>query len=81
MPFGLKNAPATFQRLIDNVLPDEINKICVVYLDDILIFSTSLQEHISNIERVFEMLRRANLRIQINKCNFFQGKHYIWDMY
>lgn len=71
MPLGLKNAPATFQRLINYVLRDLINKICVVYLDDILVFSTSLQEHVSNIERVFRKLREANLRIQINKCKFF----------
>lgn len=71
MPFGLKNAPATFQRLINLVLREYINKICVVYLDDILIFSTSFQEHIINIGKVFEKLREANLKIQINKCKFF----------
>lgn len=61
MPFGLKNAPATFQRLINHVLRDVINKICVVYLDDILIFSTSYEEHICNLNKVFEKLRNANL--------------------
>lgn len=71
MPFGLKNAPATFQRLINYVLRDLINKICVVYLDDILIFSTSFQEHLCNIDKVFRKLREANLKIQINKCKFF----------
>lgn len=71
MPFGLKNAPATFQRLINHVLREFINKICVVYLDDILIFSTSFQEHITNIKKIFQRLREANLKIQINKCTFF----------
>lgn len=71
MPFGLKNAPATFQRLINSVLREHINKICVVYLDDILIFSTSFQEHLVNIRKVFKKLREANLKIQINKCKFF----------
>lgn len=71
MPFGLKNAPATFQRLINNVLREFINKICVVYLDDILIFSTSFQEHVNNIRSIFRKLREANLKIQINKCTFF----------
>lgn len=70
MPFGLKNSPSTFQRLINFVLKDFVNKICVVYLDDILIFSTSLDEHICSIKKVFERLREANLKLQINKCNF-----------
>lgn len=71
MPFGLKNAPATFQRLINKVLYGLINRVCVVYMDDILVFSTSMQEHVSNIRMVFDRLREARLRIQINKCNFF----------
>lgn len=71
MPFGLKNAPATFQRLINSILREHINKICVVYLDDILIFSTSLQEHVDNVNKIFSALRKANLKIQIDKCNFF----------
>lgn len=45
MPFGLKTAPATFQRLMNTILKEYPNKICLVYLDDIVIFSTSLQEH------------------------------------
>ncbi|GBP10217.1 Retrovirus-related Pol polyprotein from transposon 297 [Eumeta japonica] len=52
MPFGLKTAPATFQRLMNHVLKDYINKICLVYLDDVIIFSTSLQEHINSIKLV-----------------------------
>lgn len=71
MPFGLKNAPATFQRMINYALRDHINKTCVVYLDDILIFSTSLQEHINSINEIFDKLRIYNLKIQIDKCNFF----------
>lgn len=71
MPFGLKNAPATFQRMMNYVLRDYINKICVVYLDDILIFSTSIQEHIDSIYKIFERLRKYNLKLQIDKCKFF----------
>lgn len=73
MPFGLKNAPSTFQRLMNYILREYINKICVVYMDDILIFSTSFDEHVSSLNRIFETLRRANLKIQIDKCDFAQN--------
>jgi len=54
MPFVLKNAPATFQRAMNYVLRDEINNSCLVYLDDIIIFGTSLQEPVGNIRKVFK---------------------------
>ena len=73
MPFGLKNAPSTFQRLVNDVLKEFINKTCVVYMDDILIFSTSFQEHIVSIKRIFEAIRKYNLKIQINKCSFAEN--------
>lgn len=72
MPFGLKNAPSTFQRLINTVLRQHINKICVVYMDDILIFGTSLEEHICNINSVLSTLRQANLKVQPDKCDFLK---------
>lgn len=72
MPFGLKNAPSTFQRVMDEVLKDLQNKICMVYMDDIIIFSTSLQEHIQNLKLVFNKLREAQLRIQLDKCEFLR---------
>lgn len=72
MPFGLKNAPATFQRLMNDILRDFINKICIVYLDDILIFSTTLEEHESSLNKIFTKLREHNLKIQIDKCSFMK---------
>lgn len=72
MPFGLKNAPATFQRMMNEVLREYINKCCVVYLDDILIFSTSLQEHLVAIRKIFEKLAEHNLKIQVDKCSFLK---------
>lgn len=72
MPFGLKNAPSTFQRVMDEVLKDLQNKICMVYMDDIIIFSTGLQEHIQNLKLVFSKLREARLKIQIDKCEFLR---------
>lgn len=72
MPFGLKNAPATFQRVMDNVLREHIGVRCLVYMDDIIIYSTSLQEHLINLKKVLETLRKYNLKIQLDKCEFLQ---------
>lgn len=72
MPFGLKNAPATFQRVMDNVLRGLQGHICLVYMDDIIIFSTSLQEHMVNLTKVFKRLRETNLKIQLDKSEFLQ---------
>lgn len=72
MPFGLKNAPATFQRLMNTILKDYINKICLVYLDDIIILGTSLQEHTENVIKIFKKLREHNLTIQLDKSEFFR---------
>ncbi|GBP15563.1 Retrovirus-related Pol polyprotein from transposon 17.6 [Eumeta japonica] len=72
MPFGLKNAPSTFQRVMDNVLRELVGRICLVYLDDIIIFATSLQEHINNLELVFERLRNSNFKIQLDKSEFLR---------
>lgn len=72
MPFGLKNAPATFQRVMDHVLRDLIGKCCLVYMDDIIIFSTSLQEHLVNLSRVLQALEKVNLKIQLDKSEFLK---------
>lgn len=72
MLFGLKNAPASFQWMMNEVLHDLINNICVVYLDDILVFSTSLSEHITSLRAIFQRLSEYNLKVQIDKCNFFK---------
>lgn len=72
MPFGLKNAPATFQRVMDNILKGIQNELCLVYMDDIIIFSVSLQEQIQNLRKVFDRLRNANFKIQIDKSEFFR---------
>ena len=70
MPFGLKNAPPTFQRVMDNVLKDLIGTVCLVYLDDVTVYSTLLQEHMLNLKKVFERLRESNFKIQLSKCKF-----------
>lgn len=72
MPMGLKNSPSTFQRVMDNILQGLQNVICIVYLDDILVFSTSLQEHITNLKIIFQRLRDSNFKIQMNKTEFLK---------
>lgn len=72
MPFGLKNAPATFQRVMDTILRGLINNICLVYLDDIIILSTSLQEHMTSLKEIFNRLRDAGLKIQLDKLEFIK---------
>lgn len=72
MPFGLRNSPATFQRCMDNILRGIQNEICLVYLDDIIIFSTSLQEHIHRLRQVFDRLRQYQFKIQLDKSEFLR---------
>lgn len=72
MPFGLKNAPATFQRLMNDILREYISKICVVYLDDVLVFSTTLEEHEKSLGKIFAKLQEHNLKIQVYKCSFLK---------
>ena len=70
MPFGLCNAPATFQRVMDLVLAGVQWSQCLVYLDDIIVIGRNFDEHIQNLSTVLQRLREANLRIKPSKCNF-----------
>ena len=72
MPFGLSNAPATFQRLMENCLGDMNMHSCLIYLDDIVVFSRTFDEHIERLEKVFERLVEAGLKLSPAKCNLFQ---------
>ena len=72
MPFGLTNAPATFQNLMNDVLRDFLDDFSIVYLDDILIFSQSLEEHTHHVRRVLERLRANGLFAKPEKCSFHQ---------
>ena len=72
MPFGLTNAPATFQRLMECVLAGLSLDRCLVYLDDVIVFSRSFDEHLVNLECVFERLAQAGLTLKLSKCTFCQ---------
>ena len=72
MPFGLTNAPATFQRLMNRVFKKEPGKFVCVYLDDILIFSSTFEEHIRHVGAALETLRAAKLYGRLHKCEFFK---------
>jgi hypothetical protein len=72
MPFGLKSAPSTFQRLMNNVLSELIGDRCLVYMDDILVMAENLKEHNSKLRRVFRRIREYNLKIEPDKCEFLK---------
>ena len=68
MPFGLCNAPATFQQLMDLILAGLQWKNCLVYLDDILIIGRTFKEHLDNLGLVFNRFREAGLKLKPSKC-------------
>ncbi|XP_063920701.1 uncharacterized protein LOC135135549 [Zophobas morio] len=70
MPFGLKNAPATFSRLMNAVLSGLQGTQCFTYMDDVIIYASSLQEHQTKLKNVFDRLRLNNLKLQPDKCEF-----------
>lgn len=72
LPFGLKNAPSIFQRMINDVLHPLLGKACYVYIDDIIVFGRSRNEHIENLSKVFTLLERANLKINLEKSKFLR---------
>ena len=74
MSFGLCNAPATFERLMERVLSGLHWEICLVYLDDIIVMAKSFEEHVKRLEVVFERLKGAGLKLKPKKCNFFRSE-------
>ena len=74
MPFGITNAPATFQRMMNALLKEELDAYILVYLDDILIFSQALEDHIHHVRQALQKLRNAQLFARLQKCSFFQKK-------
>ncbi|KAI9553742.1 hypothetical protein GHT06_018991 [Daphnia sinensis] len=72
MAFGLCNAPATFQRLMNYVLRDVLGSKALVYLDDVIIFSDTFENHLEDIREIFNLLKAANLKLKLKKCQFVQ---------
>ncbi|KAK3709629.1 hypothetical protein QZH41_010093, partial [Actinostola sp. cb2023] len=71
MPFGLQNAPATFQRLMQGVFREDLLQKLMVYLDDIIVFSPTIEEHLIRLKVVFRKLSEHGLKIEPTKCQFF----------
>ncbi|GJP46783.1 hypothetical protein CLOM_g6026 [Closterium sp. NIES-68] len=70
MPFGLTNAPATFQAEMNHILRPLLDECVVVYLDDILIYSRDMKQHVEHLRRVFEILRRERFYVKLSKSEF-----------
>ena len=73
MPFGLTNAPATFMHLMHDLFGPLLDKFVIVFLDDILIFSKTPEEHEQHLRQVLEILRKAKLYAKLSKCEFFKS--------
>jgi hypothetical protein len=74
MPFGLCNAPATFQCVMNTVLRPCLRKFVLVFMDDILVYSSSMQEHIKHLREVFLLLQEEQLYVKMSKCSFACAK-------
>ena len=74
MPFGLANAPATFERLMERVLAGLHWETCLIYIDDIIVFSKTFDEHVDRLTQVLQRLRAANLKLASHKCKLFRSR-------
>lgn len=73
MPLGLVNSPSTYQRLMEDCFSDLNNKICLIYLDDIIIYASTFEEHLERLGMVFQRLEECGLKLNQEKCKFFRS--------
>src|SRR5438046_2791492 len=71
MPMGLRNSPSVHQRRVANALREHIGKICHIYLDDIVVWSNSIEEHVKHTRKIMQCLREHGLCLNPNKTNCF----------
>ena len=74
LPFGLNNSPATYQRLMEDVLGDYHLIIWLIYLDDVIIFARTYEEHLERLQMVLQRIREAGLKLSAKKCKFFKER-------
>ena len=74
MPFGLRNAPATFQRALDIILSGVRWQTCLIYLDDVIIFSKDITSHLAHVDEILTLLGQAGITLKLKKCEFFQPR-------
>ena len=72
LPFGLTNAPSTFMAMMQSMLKPYLDKFCISFLDDILIYSSNLEEHLKHVKLVMDALRQNQLYVKLSKCSMFQ---------
>ena len=73
MPFGLRNGPSIFQRVMQGILAPYLWLFCLVYIDDIVVFSKSYEEHITHLDKVLEAIEKSGITLSPNKCHLFYG--------
>ena len=74
LPFGLSNSSASFQRMMEYILRELLPHLCLVYIDDVIVHSHTEEEHLDSLDKVFQCLRRYNVRLKPSKCVFFRNK-------
>ena len=74
MPFGLTAAPSTFQRTMDVILAGLKWTACLVYIDDVVVYANSMQEHLERLDQVLACIEKAKLKIKLSKCRFAEER-------